>query len=105
MDPGRMVRVVTVPNVFHARVVAARLGASGVLTELKGAVDGPYPVGDVHVLVPEDELALASDLLLADEVEDALRGDDDVDLRTPPALWLVLVAIVVMTAVMAARHI
>jgi hypothetical protein len=100
-----MVRLMSVPNAFHARVIAARLGAAGVLTELRGNVDGPYPVGDAHVYVPEDELSLAQELLLADEVEDALGGGADVDLRTPPALWLVLVAILLLTVILfAARH-
>jgi hypothetical protein len=106
MDLGRMVLLVTVPNSFHARVVAARLGAAGVVTELRGNVDGPYPIGDVHVMVPESELALARELLLADEVENALEvgSDGATDLRTPPALWVVLVVILLMAAVLAARH-
>jgi hypothetical protein len=95
----RMVRLVTVSRVFHARVLAARLGAEGIVTELRGNVDGPYPVGDVHVYVGEEDLGTARELLLADEVEDALGGGgDDVDDRTPRELWLVLAAILAIAA-------
>jgi hypothetical protein len=70
-----MVRVVTVTDAFHARVIAARLGADGMITQLRGNVDGPYPMGNVEVLVREDDLDAARELLLADEVEAAF--DDD----------------------------
>ena len=67
-----MVHLVTVGSGFQARVLAARLGSEGIVTSLQGAVDGPYPFGDVVVQVDEADLALARQLLLADEVEDAL---------------------------------
>ena len=66
---ARMVRVRTVAGPFHARVLAARLGADGILTELRGNVGGPYPVGETSVWVPEGEAEVARALLLADEVE------------------------------------
>jgi hypothetical protein len=72
-----MVPLVTVGNVFSARVLAARLGSEGIVTSLAGAVDGPYPFGDVHVSVDADDLDLARQLLLADEVEAALGPVDD----------------------------
>lgn len=79
-----MVPVLRVSNGFHARVVAARLGSEGIVTQLRGGIDTPYPMGAVDVLVAEEELALARDLLLADEVEDAfLEVDDDKD-EAPP---------------------
>src|ERR1700730_19280143 len=71
MSGARMVHLRTVHNTFHARVIAARLGADGIVTQLRGSVDGPYPVGVVSVWVDEDELACAQELLLADEVESA----------------------------------
>ena len=64
----RMVTLTTVPNGFQARVVAARLGAAGVVAQVRGG-EGPYPIGDVNVEVPDVELDLARQLLLADEVE------------------------------------
>ncbi len=57
---------------FEARVVAARLGAEGIVWELRGAVDGPYPFGPIEVLVEESAWALANELLLADAVAEAL---------------------------------
>jgi hypothetical protein len=100
-----MVPLTTVPNGFHARVLAARLGAAGVVTELKGGIDGPYPIGDVYVFVPFADLELARELLLVDEVEEVFAGPNpEPDLRAPPALWIVLVAILLMAAVLASRH-
>jgi hypothetical protein len=66
-----MVHLRTVPNTFHARVIAARLGADGIVTQLRGSVDGPYPIGDVSVWVTEEDAESARELLLADEVESA----------------------------------
>ena len=95
-----MVRLLTVSQSFHARVVAARLGSEGIVTELRGNVDGPYPVGEVHVFVGEDDLGAAREILLADEVEDALGGGaDDDDERSPRELWLVLAAILTAAVV------
>ena len=100
-----MVRLTTVGGVFHARVIAARLGAEGIVTELRGNVDGPYPMGEVHVLVGEDDLHDAQELLLADEVESVFEdgADDAGDERTPPALWVVLAAVVLLTCLALAR--
>jgi hypothetical protein len=64
-----MVTLVTVRNGFQARVVVARLGAAGVVAQMRGPVDGPYPIGDVNIEVPEVELDLARQLMLADAVE------------------------------------
>jgi hypothetical protein len=68
-----MVHLRTVPDVFHARVIAARLGADGILTELRGAVGGPYPLGTVSVWVTPDDEEIACELLLADELEAAFE--------------------------------
>jgi hypothetical protein len=66
-----MVHLRTVPNAFHAQVIAARLGADGIITQLRGGVDTIYPVGEVAIFVPESEFESARELLLADEVESA----------------------------------
>lgn len=94
----RMVPVTRVADAFHARVLAARLGSEGVVTQLRGGgVDGPYPVGDVEVLVSVEDLDLARGLLLADEVESAF---DDVDDEGPAvgrsllAPWIVLAVLI-----------
>jgi hypothetical protein len=72
-----MVHLRTVPDAFHARVIAARLGADGILTELRGGVDGPYPLGSVSVWVRRDDEPVASDLLLVDELEAAFEDPPD----------------------------
>jgi hypothetical protein len=75
-----MVPLTWLPDAFSARVIAARLGAAGLLSELRGSLDGPYPIGGVEVLVPAGELEEARELLLADDVESAFEADaDDLD--------------------------
>ncbi len=65
-----MVHLTTVGSMFEARVVMARLGADGILTQLRGAGEGPYPLpGPVEVLVVVDQAGEARELMLADQVE------------------------------------
>jgi hypothetical protein len=64
---------------FEARLIEARLRAEGIAVALRGPLDDPYvfTLGDqarVDVLVPDDQLADARLVLLADEVEVALAG-------------------------------
>ena len=101
-----MVRLATVRTTFHARVIAARLGAEGIVTDLRGNVDGIYPMGDVHVFVREEDLESAQELLLADEVESAFDDPPaDDDGTAPRELWVLLVAVLVVAAVLFARSI
>ena len=74
-----MVPVLRAEGSFHARVVAARLGSEGIVTQFRGNVDGPYPMGAVEVMVTEDDLEAARELLLADEVESSFDVDDDAE--------------------------
>ena len=98
-----MVRLITVRNPFHARVIAARLGSEGMVTELRG-VDDLYPVGDIHVFVSEEDLPAAQELLMADEVESAFEDPEpDLDLSTPRALWILLAAVLVLAAITFSR--
>ena len=60
-----MVRLVTAEDAFDAQVLAARLGVEGILWELRGSVDGPYPIGPVQVFVAEDDLPEARAVLAA----------------------------------------
>jgi Putative prokaryotic signal transducing protein len=88
MDAVRMVHLRTVPNAFHARVIAARLGADGIMVQLRGAIGGVYPInGDVAVLVGEDDLETARELLLADEVEAAFDDDGEPDAAPRHMTW------------------
>ena len=70
MAAPSMVHLHMAGSTFEARVVMARLGAEGILTQLRGARDGPYPLpGPVEVLVVADQADEARELLLADQVE------------------------------------
>jgi hypothetical protein len=80
-----MVPLTTAANPLAARILAAHLGAEGIVWELRGNVDGPYPVGPVEVLVPADDLELARALVRSDDeplpvIDDEL-GTDPVDDR------------------------
>lgn len=101
-----MVRLVTVSSGFEAKVIAARLGAEGVLWELRGGVDGVYPMGPSHVYVPADDLEVARSILLHAEVESAFDGGDqpdEGDLRAPMSLKLVVLAMVGVAALSLVR--
>jgi hypothetical protein len=103
-----MCYLTTVVGSFHGRVLAARLGAEGVIVVLKGATDGPMPFqSNVDVLVPADQLTLAREILLADAVDDAF-GDDEPDRQRsrrlhglPAAVAVLLVATMVVVAFVA----
>lgn len=95
-----MVHLLSVHDAFHARVIAARLGSDGIVTQLRGAVDGVYPLlGEVRVYVDEDDLPVARELLLADEVESAFEQaePDETGLRWAPPVWVAVVALVLLT--------
>ncbi len=100
-----MVRLATVNSSFHARVIAARVGSEGIPTELRGNIDGPYPMGDVHVFVTEDDLPTAQELLMADEVESAFDDDDAGGGRSAVELWVVLAAALTLAAILFARSV
>src|SRR5262245_32180245 len=69
MAEVRMVTVTTVTDPMTARILAARLGAEGIVWQLRGA-DALYPVGPVEVLVGEEDAATARALLGEDDVDD-----------------------------------
>lgn len=67
-----MVPLTVTSSAFEAQVLCARLGADGILTEMKGA----YPLaGPVTVLVEAVNADLARELLLADQVEAVFHED------------------------------
>ncbi|MEN3271289.1 MAG: putative prokaryotic signal transducing protein [Actinomycetota bacterium] len=73
-----MVPVRKVSDQFEARVLAARLGSVGIVAQLRGGgIDGPYPMGAIEVLVSEDDLEAAREVLLADDVESAFDDDGE----------------------------
>ena len=82
---GRMRHLITVQGSFHGRVIAARLGAEGILVDLRGLAEGPYPLqGAVEILVAElgrDAAShqlyhIAYDGTVVDEVGYACLGGD-----------------------------
>jgi hypothetical protein len=97
MAPVRMVPLTSAANTVEARIIAAHLGAAGLLWELRGNVDGPYPVGQVDILVEADDLDVARELVLHASPADGFIADADV-LRAPRELWFVLLAVLVLAA-------
>ena len=91
-----------VSGAFRARVLAARLESEGIDAQLRGAFESPYglTMGDmarVDVYVPEDQLADARYVLLADEVDATLTAPSDwwnagTDPRPARPRWLWWVA-------------
>ena len=65
-----MVRLTTCGDAFEARVLAARLGAEGIVWSLRGGHDGPLALGTVDVLVDADDYSAARDLLASDPAWD-----------------------------------
>jgi hypothetical protein len=76
-EPLRMVRLMTADDAFSAKVVAARLGVEGIVWELRGGVDGPYPFGPVHIFVTEADLAEAQAVMAAVAPLDEAEEDRD----------------------------
>jgi hypothetical protein len=56
VDGLHLVPVVTGVSDFEAKLLAARLGADGILWQTRGIVDSIYPFGGIDVLVPVDQL-------------------------------------------------
>jgi hypothetical protein len=104
-----MVRLVTASSPMEARVLTARLGAEGIIWEVRGSVDGPLALGPIDVLVDIEEFDTARELLLIDELESsfAVTADEHAHVTTGRdvlVLGLVLVAVVLFAiARMAAR--
>jgi hypothetical protein len=71
-----MVPLTVTASAFEAQVLCARLGADGILTEMRGNSQGPYPLpGPVTVLVEADQADDARELLLVDQVEAVFDED------------------------------
>jgi hypothetical protein len=100
-----MVPLTTAATPFAARVLAAHLGAEGIVWELRGSVDGPYPLGPVEVLVAEGDLDLAREIV----TEHGAGGDAPVEragrgpARSARGLWVVLALVLLTAAVLLGR--
>jgi hypothetical protein len=97
-----MVPLTTAANPLAARILAAHLGAEGIVWELRGNVDGPYPIGPVEVLVAEEDLAVARQVVVEQDVE-PLDDEPPADLRAPRELWVLLAVVLLMAAVLFGR--
>jgi hypothetical protein len=100
-----MVKLTTLGSSFEAKVLAARLGSEGVVCELRGGVDGPYPFGPVHVYVEERTFDLARELLVTEpiDLDDDEPGVRRLGDRPSLARVLVVIGIVVLAAASIAR--
>ena len=104
-----MVRLVTAANAVEARIIAARLGAEGIVWQFRGSVDGPLALGPVEVLVDAEGYESARELLLTDDVESSFDEVAAVPTdRTTgrDVLWVALVVLLLLLfafARMAAR--
>lgn len=79
---------------FHAQVVTARLGAAGIVSQVRG-VGSTWPLdATVEVLVERSGLEEATELLLADQVDASFAAADG-DRSPAPALPLWAVAVIV----------
>ena len=97
-----MVRLTTCGDAFEARLLAARLGSEGVVWSLRGGHDGPFAIGEVEVLVDENDLTTARELLSLDDFDRPFAAEDAAPEReTTVRDLLVLVAVVVGVVVFA----
>lgn len=91
-----MVPVAVTRDQFEARVIAARLGSEGIVWELRGNAGGPYPLGQVAVLVDQADLEVAREVLSAGGGDALDAGPDDRD--APGMLWLALLVVAAVAA-------
>ena len=98
-----MVPVASGPNEIHAQIIGARLGAVGIVWELRPTVGAPYAVGGVEVMVESDRLEEARDLLLADEVESVFAEAPDDRVGEAGGLWVFAVALFLLVVFVGVR--
>jgi len=103
-----MMPLVQARSGFEAKVLTARLGAEGIVWQVRGGLlDSVYPVGQVEILVASDDMERARELLLVDEIEAALDDPDHADAgragRSAAEWWLMAGLVVVVGVFLAAR--
>ncbi|MEJ7585532.1 MAG: hypothetical protein WKF43_15965 [Acidimicrobiales bacterium] len=100
---ARMVPVASLSDPFEAKLLAAHLGAEGIVWELRGSVDGVYPLGPFEILVEQDAFETAR-ILLDMVADDEITEDDELG----PSRWrrssqwfavMVIIAAVLFVAV------
>jgi len=100
---GQMVPVASGPNEINAQIIGARLGAVGIVWDLRPSVGAPYAVGAVEVLVESDRAEEARDLLLADEVASVVDAGGEEALDDRSGLWLFAVASLLLVVFVVVR--
>jgi hypothetical protein len=104
---GPMVPLTTAADPFAARVLAAHLGAEGIVWELRGNVDGPYPVGPVEVLVAEADLAVARAVVTESAVADGHSGEGTAagggSRSSTRQLWVLLIGVALAATLLLGR--
>ena len=92
MKPGSgLVQLTSVVGSFHAQVLKARLESEGIRCELDPPREGPYPFPmEVSVFVPEDQLNLAREVLLADAVDAAYSEPPRKAVKASEKRWSLL---------------
>ena len=104
MPDGQMVPVASGPNEINAQIIGARLGAVGIVWELRPNVGAPYAVGAVEVMVESDRVEEARELLLADEVESVFaEGVEDEEEGGDGGLWVFAVALFLLVVFVVVR--
>ena len=98
-----MVRLTQVHGSFAARVLLARLTDEGIDARMRGPAEGPYrfTVGEmarVEVYVPEDQVADAAYVLLANEVEDATVLPEPHHPEPVRRRWMAAIVLLVIVA-------
>jgi Putative prokaryotic signal transducing protein len=83
-----MVPLTTAANPLAARILAAHLGAEGIVWQLRGCVDGPYPVGPVEVLVPADDLEVARAVVASADPNPLTVIDDEPEFDSEIDPWM-----------------
>jgi hypothetical protein len=80
-----MVVVATVNTRFEAELLAAKLGAHGVLWAIRSRelVPTTHPIGFLDVMVPEEERELAQEVLAPDELPVIAEDGTTVPPRAP----------------------
>ena len=93
-----MVRLLTAASPMEARIIAARLGAEGIVWDFRGSVDGPLAVGPVEVLVDEEGLETARELIQVDDPEwsFARSGTPAHETTAKDVLWVALVVLAIV---------
>lgn len=116
MDGLNLVPVVTGLSDFEAKLLAAQLGAEGILWQTRGIVDSIYPFGGIDVLVPAEQVddALLVLITLGDRVPvealapgvapDRPPADDAAAVgRTRMSWWLGLAAVSAVVSIVMVR--